>query len=866
MRPNGLQAPVTFRFGAIEVQPAARQLCIDGAPAALGARAFDLLVALIERRERTVAKQELFDVVWPRVVVEEGNLHVQMSALRKLLGPSVITTIPGRGYQFVAPLDLPPGVPSQRPGEATPADGTPPAAGRPHGRLDPLIGRDDDLNALTEQVQAHRLVTLVGAGGMGKTALAQVLAQGLRARWRDGVWWVDLAPLNDPAHLVQWVAQALRIRLPAQAARDAQADHLVAVVGPMSLLLVLDNCEHVVDAVGDLVERIVTQAPGVHVLATSQELLNVPGEILLKLSPLALPAADASLEDAAPCGAIQLFVARARAADARFVLSADNAQAVADICRRLDGLPLAIELAAARVRLLGVQALHDKLGERFRVLTGGARTALRRHQTLRAALDWSHDLLSPMEQRVFRRLGVFVGGFGLELAQPLLQDDGLEPPLDEWTLLDMLGALVDKSLLIADATEPPRYHLLETTRAYALEKLAAAGETDAWIARHARGVCACFERIEDTRYGEQGELSNVELVRRSGPELDNARAALDWAEAESGDLDLAVGLTAAMVPALWSLAISAEAANRLMRVCARLDDTVSPLRAARLRMRLAAMGPMGRVPMDVALDAADRAEHFYRSQGMPRGRWSALRFKAMTLVTKGDWRSAQALLPAVRCLEDPVWPGWRRSKRLDLEGWIHLAQGHYQEALALHEAQRLMLVGVGERANLIKCEVRLGHCLCLMERYDECITLAQAVIAREGPLPFGRMTTLWAQILAAQAFSGRIGDACATLLQALSDWRRDGNLIDTSATMAVVLAERGHWGDAARVGAASLAHEARGLVAWDPLYRRATARWQGLLATAGCRPEDLERWQREGQALDEAAIEAICLRDAAPRT
>ena len=347
--------------------------------------------------------------------------------------------------------------------------------------------------ALLAQLQAQRLVTLVGASGMGKTALAQVAAQALHGHFRHGVWWVDLTTVSDPALLPQRVAQALHI---AQPQSGSTADHLVAVLASMSLLLVLDNCEHLVDAAGALAERIVSHANGVQVLATSQELLNVPSEALFKLGPLALPAVAASAgassnvlshDQVGQFGAIQLFVQRARTADARFALSPDNAQAVAHICRHLDGLPLAIELAAARVRLLGVHGLLDKLGERFRVLTGGARTAMRRHQTLRAALDWSHALLSGTEQVVLRWLGVFVGGFSLELVQALAQDEGI----DEWAVLDALSGLVDKSPVIADsaeATEAPRYRLLETTRVYALEKLAEAGETDAWIARHARVV------------------------------------------------------------------------------------------------------------------------------------------------------------------------------------------------------------------------------------------------------------------------------------------------------------------------------------------------------------------------------------------
>ena len=898
--------PTTFRFGTVEVQPATQQLVIDGVPAALGARAFDLLLALIERRERLVAKHELLDIVWRGQVVEEGNLHVQVSTLRKLLGPAAITTIPGRGYRFVAALEADKGANGA---DATPADvqvqadpsapepapAVPPAPGNLGAHRQPLLGRATELQALLALVQAQRLVTLVGAAGMGKTALAQAAAQALRTRWRHGVWWVDLANVSEAALLPQAVAQALRIARPAgpeQGFQGLSSEHLASVLASMSLLLVLDNCEHLVDAASALAERIVNHASGVHVLATSQELLNVPGEALFKLAPLALPAADLSpqfpespesLARAGQYGAIQLFVERARAADGRFALSADNVQAVTHICRRLDGLPLAIELAAARVRLLGVQGLLAKLDERFRVLTGGARTAMRRHQTLRAAIDWSHGLLSANEEVVFRRLGVFVGGFALELAQGVAQDEHI----DAWAVLDALGGLVDKSLVsaavidAAEGAEPPRYSLLETTRAYALEMLAAAGETDAWMARHAQVVCALFERMEEARRGEQGTISTVELLRHTAPELDNARAALAWAgrglgnsegagsawgvgaavgSPLGGDLDLAVGLAGSAMLVLGTLSLSTEAADHLMRLRGRLDASVSPQRAARFWLGLTILGQSSHLPLAVALDAADRAESFYRVQGMPRRLSYLLVMKAVVLTQAGQWRSALDLLDAVREFEAPGGSARSIGAGLRARAWVHLAQGQFDEALTLFSEMRaLMRAAPGERRFLIESESELCRCLFLTERFDECIALAQAVVAREGGAIFGAMAVLLRYLMLAQVCSGRRAEARQTLLEAMPRWRRYGLML-TSSALALVLAELGAHADAARVGAAANAHLRRLDIAWHPSMPQLNERRQALLAAAGCSSDDLARWQREGEVLDEASIAAICLR------
>ena len=437
----------------------------------LGQRAFDVLHALIERRERLVTKNELLDIVWRGVVVEENNLQVQISALRKLLGPQVIATIPGRGYRFTAALDGAADV-GQTPAMAIPVPAampsSPPVAPQTNlpTELPVLYGRDSDLAALCTLIDAHGLVTVVGAGGIGKSRLAQAVAHAQVGRWPDGAWMVELAGLSDPALLPNAVAQVLHITL------TGQGDALEALVVGMArrtALLVLDNCEHMLDAVAALVQAVQKNAPSVRLLATSQEPLHLPAEQQFRVLPLAVPTATTA-DHWREFGAVALFEARVRAVDPRFALTDESLPLAVDICRRLDGLPLAIEMAAARVATLGLRPVRDKLDARFKLLTGGSRATLRRHQTLRAALEWSHQLLNDAEQAVFRRLGVFAGGFTMGMAQALASD----AQLDEWAVLDHLSALVDKSLVVADAGEAPRYRLLESARAFALEQLALA--------------------------------------------------------------------------------------------------------------------------------------------------------------------------------------------------------------------------------------------------------------------------------------------------------------------------------------------------------------------------------------------------------
>jgi predicted ATPase/DNA-binding winged helix-turn-helix (wHTH) protein len=675
-----------YRFGRFELQPGQRQLLADGRPVGLGQRAFDVLHALVERRERLVTKSELLDVVWPGVVVEENNLQVQISALRKLLGPQAIGTVPGRGYRFTAALEGAAVSAPKAAGPARPAMGLS-APGAPGTNLPtelpPLYGREEDLEALRRLIDAHRLVTVVGAGGIGKSRLAQAVALAQAGCRPDGAWMVEFAGLSDPALLPHAVAQVLHLALPGQ---GEAREELVAGMAERNALLVLDNCEHMLDAVAALVQAILGSAPNVTVLATSQEPLHLPAEQQYRVTPLAVPAATDAYH-ARGFGAVALFEARVRAADPRFALTDESLPLVVDICRRLDGLPLAIEMAAARVATLGLRTVRDKLDARFKLLTGGSRATLRRHQTLRAALEWSHNLLNDAERAVFRRLGVFAGGFTMEMAQALASD----AQLDEWAVLDQLSALVDKSLVVADAGEAPRYRLLESARAFALEQLAA-GETADMLRRHAVVMLDFLQRVDDANL--DGELRTDQFAARVLPELDNLRAAHAWATGEAGDPRMAVAL-AAHAGALIDYAI--ECRDWLVPLRQSVEDgPVDAAVEARFWRAIAAGNVAGSVPLAVQAEAACRARSLYEELGKPRRVVSSLMQLSRLRGMQQQTDAAQAALEEARQLVRPDWPAEFRILLLRRGGTIARAAGRLTEAVALHEEAIRVGASIGD--------------------------------------------------------------------------------------------------------------------------------------------------------------------------
>jgi len=753
-----------LRFDRAEVRPRERQLLVDGAPASVGARAFDVLVALIERRDRLVTKSELLDLVWPGLVVEENNLQVQISSLRKLLGPRAIATIPGRGYRFAAAISgqPPPGARSSGDTVAARVEPRPPATPRTNlpGELPELFGRSEELQAVSALLAAHRLVTVVGAGGIGKSRLAQAAAHASLDR-RPGAWMVELAGLSDTALLPSTVAGALDIKLEGS---GSPTEQLVAALVPRTLLLVLDNCEHLLDAVSQLVAAVLRKAPNVTLLTTSQEPLRVSDEQQFRLLPLAVPA-DSAAEHAHDFGAVALFEARVRAVDPRFVLTKDTAPLAIDICRRLDGLPLAIELAAARVGTLGLRAVRDKLDARFKLLTGGARATLRRHQTLRAALEWSYGLLNEAERIVFRRLGVFAGGFTMELAQAVAGD----AQLDEWAVLDLMSALVDKSLVVADAGEPPRYRLLESARAFALEQLAE-GETADALCRHAVGMVNFLRRVDDINM--DGELRTDQYAARVVPELDNLRAAYAWATSDAGDPQVAIAL-AAHAGSLIDYA--EECADWLLpHVDAVERGAVDEDVAARYWRALAAGNMATKVAHRLKLEAAERARSLYQALGKPRRVFSSL-IRLMTYqLSGGNAAAARAAFAEARSLIRPDWPAEFHIHLLRRESALLRRAGQLGEALAIQREEVRLSAGTCDwrleviaRDNLVDLLWQVGP---LNEAAHEARRLAEDL--RRRPSTLADTDVLYANLIGILSEMGRIEEASEAAREGLPVMQR----------------------------------------------------------------------------------------------
>jgi predicted ATPase/DNA-binding winged helix-turn-helix (wHTH) protein len=556
--------PASIAFGRFRVLPHRRELLADGRPVKLGGRGFDVLIALLEGRGSVVSREELIRRVWPNRVVEGKNLHAQISALRTVLGAEreLIRTIPGRGYQFTGEIRVLSGSPDEGAG-ATMAAAQPAAALPPTnlpGPVSELIGRDDELCEIVG-LAAHRLVTLTGPGGIGKTRLALAVARRVLPQFADGVWLAELSSLADPALVPATVAAAVGLKL---GAGEVSAQRVAQTLADRQLLLVLDTCEHVIAAAATMVETVLRACSGLRIIATSREPLRAEGEQIYPVPPLAVPAEDTEAEDdPLQYGAAQLFAVRSRANGAHVSEDRHGAAVIAAICRRLDGIPLAIELAAARTAALGIEELAARLDDRFQLLTGGRRTALPRHQTLRATLDWSYDLLPEPERVLLRRLAVFAGVLGLDAASAVVASPGLP----QSGIVDGLFNLVAKSLVLTESdSRTQRYRLLDTTRAYALEKLAQSGELDGVERRHAEFYRDLFERAET----EWETRPTAEWLADYGWRGDNLRAALDWAFSSTGDASVGVALTAAAVPLWMHLSLMAECRGRVERALAAL--------------------------------------------------------------------------------------------------------------------------------------------------------------------------------------------------------------------------------------------------------------------------------------------------------
>jgi predicted ATPase len=724
-------------FGRFELQPERRRLLQDGQPLALGPRAFDVLLALAERRDRIVTKSELMDIVWSGLVVEENNLQVQISALRKLLGSSAIATIPGRGYRFImAPESDPDGrlaiAGSGAAVRLSPRAGAPAVSNDIDDRfespltspspklqdnlpatLTPLLGRAEDLAALRELVDQHRLVSIIGAGGMGKTILAQHLTASRRGSYRHGVCWVELATIANAEGLPAAIGRAIGVDL----GDGEPLAGLCNALRPVTMLVALDNAEQVVDGVARVVQAMLDQAPALRFIVTSQAPLKLAAERTYRIGALAVPQGLLPTGQALEFGAVALFTERAQAADARFSLSETNVSAVIDLCRQLDGLPLAIELAASRAPVFGVQRLVASMGDRLRVLTSGRnRLAPARQQTLRAALEWSHGFLDERERVVFRRLAVFAGSASLSMVQQVVPDPAGQGDLDAWGALDALALLVERSLVVAitpNQTVEPRYRLLDTPRVFAWEKLRETAEEAPLRQRHAHVVAATF--FEARRVLESGSVRLDAWRHAMAADLDNGREALGWARSADDAVrivQIATAIARALPDSAYreQMALACEGLALVERIDAAYLQGVlcmivsaaigqSQPHHAVILIRRCVM----RLPSDSASDTAE----------VRFARYTSLCVLARSEVRCGELSAAETTLAAVRELVDPTWPPIRQIKLARAESVVAVARG---DASAGRRWARQVIAldrAIGEsdvegRINLIDAELAAG--------------------------------------------------------------------------------------------------------------------------------------------------------------
>jgi predicted ATPase/DNA-binding winged helix-turn-helix (wHTH) protein len=573
-------ADFSLSFGPFRLNPTRRVLLCDGKPLRLGSRALDLLIALVDNGEELISKEDLLKRVWPDTFIEEANLRVHVAALRKLLGDEgtgdpYISTVAGRGYCFVAPVVRIDEMAGVEPGSAALA--TEFARHLP-ASLTRVIGRSESVAAISQQLARRRFVTITGPGGIGKTTVALAVAAHLADSYADGACFVELASLTDP----QLIPGALASSLGLATLGDKPLAALAAHLRHKSMLVMFDNCEHALDAVAVLAESLLRGVPGLHVLATSRQPLRGEGEFIHHLPALAmpLPTDKPSMAEALRFPAVELFAERAAASLDSFALNSANLAGVIEICHRLDGIPLAIELAAARMGFFGVEELASRLNDCFSVLTKGRRTALPRHQTLRATLDWSFELLSEAEKIVLRRLAPLAGEFIMEAAIALASGSGPAAP----DLVDTITGLIEKSLVATDLSgNVVSCRLLSTTRAYAFEKLKLSGEAEQVAGYHAayfRDVARRAERDWET-------LPAAQWLPIYGRSIDDIRTAIDWALSANGQLSIGLDIVLSTAPLWFQLSLMDEYRERLQRALARLDQSPTADLAATARLRVA---------------------------------------------------------------------------------------------------------------------------------------------------------------------------------------------------------------------------------------------------------------------------------------
>jgi predicted ATPase/DNA-binding winged helix-turn-helix (wHTH) protein len=632
-----------YASGECEIDLARRELRVLGSPVPVGGRAFEIIEVLARSAGELVTKDELMNRIWPGTVVMENTLQVHAAAVRKALGPyrGLLKTESRRGYRLLGDWTVrrhdtanPPVGPQQ-----IRVTGESPATNFP-AIVTHLVGRSAAVQRLQDLVSAYRVVTLTGPGGIGKTILALKVARQVLGEFADGGWLVELASLSDPELVPSAVAGVLGLRL---GSNTISPEAVARAVAGKKLLLVLDNCEHVIDAAATLTEVFVRMCPRATILATSREVFRIEGEHAYRVPPLEVPAkeqmdADQIRGHSAP----ELFIARAKELGSDFSSRAESLTTIAAICRHLDGIPLAIEFAASRAATLGIEQVAAALGDRFALLTSGRRTPLPRHRTLRATLDWSYDLLADRERLLLQRLAVFSGSFSLAAASAVTN----RGEASQAEITDGVTNLVAKSLVTSDITGGAGYfRLLETTRVYALSKLTEGGELQEFSRRHAEYYQELLEGIENEWEKRSTSLAHV----------DNVRAALEWCFGINGNPAIGVGLAATAAPIFLAMSLLPECHRWSERAILALDDAT---RGGSEEMRLQASLGVSSMQMhgqsDTARAALSRALAIAEARGDVLHQVELLGMLSMFHVRDGDFKTSLHYAKLSRAVDGTV--------------------------------------------------------------------------------------------------------------------------------------------------------------------------------------------------------------------